>query len=272
MAIKIGIVNQKGGVGKTTTAICLTDALTRIGYKTLLVDFAPQANCSSTFGVKGKEPTVYDAIMKRANIVDVVVKGNDMGDIVPSGEDLKMALCELVNVKAGENRLRTALAPIEDQYDMIVIDSDPTPGIMLDNVLAAVDGVIIPMKAENYSIEGISSLVKDINEAKAELNPDLRIYGALLTMLDEKGTSTHTKISESFDNLSQYNLYPFKTRIRLSKAIPSTQTWVSIDQPKNYSEHRILEAKGSIYKYDNNSGAVDYSNFVRELMEVITSE
>ncbi|AOZ97808.1 ParA family protein [Butyrivibrio hungatei] len=270
MAIKIGIVNQKGGVGKTTTAICLTDALTRIGYRTLLVDFAPQGNCSSTFGVKGQEPNIYDAIMQKTDIRDVVVKGNDMGDIVPSGEPLKAALTELVNVKAGEYRLRRALAPIEDQYDMIVIDSDPAPGIMLDNVLAAVDGVIVPMRAEMYSIDGIGSLIKDINEAKNELNPQLKIYGVLLTML--KDSATHKKISEDFNRLSQYNLYPFKTRIRHSDAISSTQTWVSIDEPKNYSEQRILEAKGSIYKYDNNSGATDYSNFVRELLEVITSE
>jgi chromosome partitioning protein len=87
-----------------------------------------------------------------------------------------------------------------------------------------------------------------------------------------KDSSTHKKISEEFEQLAKFNLYPFKTRIRHSDAIASTQTWPSIGQPKNYSEQRILDAKGSIYKYDNNSGAVDYSNFVKELLEVIAND
>ena len=269
MALKIGVVNQKGGVGKTTTAICLTDALTQIGYKTLLIDFDPQANTTSVFIDEEPEKTVYDCIIKKEPIKNVIVKGNAMGDLIPSSNGLAVAAKELVIGKAGEVKLKNAISEIEDDYEVIVVDSGPTAGIMMDNVLAAVDGVIIPMEPEKFAIDGLTSLIQNINEAREDLNPDLAIYGLLLTKYN-KSKSTHKKTYEQFKNLDDSIIHRFETIIRDTGAIPSVHGFKSIDEPQTKAEERIVSAQGSIFKYgSSNNGSKDYLAFAKELLEVI---
>ena len=270
MALKIGIVNQKGGVGKTTTAICLTDALTQIGYKTLLIDFDPQANSTKVFSVSDPEMTVYDGILKKEPLKNIIVEGNDMGDIIPSSNQLKNAFSELVSVKAGEVKLKNALSKIENDYDVIVIDSGPSAGIMMDNVLTAVDGVVIPMEPETFAIDGLASLLSNIGEIQDELNPNLKVYGVLLTKFD-RSKSIQTNIKEQFKELEKAGVHTFTTTIRNSAAIPKIQGFMNIDEPSNMSEKKVVNSQGSIYKYGTNNGAVDYSNFAKELLEVISN-
>jgi len=270
MAIKIGIVNQKGGVGKTTTAICLTDAFTQIGYKTLLIDFDPQANSSSVFNVTGQENTIYEGILKRAPMKDIIIKGNPMGDIIPSKTDLAKAAAELITGKAGDYKLSKAITLIEDEYDMIVVDSGPTAGIMMDNVLAAVDGVVIPMEAEKFSIDGLQALLANIDEAREDLNPKLSVYGVLLTKFN-KEMGVQKEIAEDFEKLDENIVHKFKTKIRLSAAIPRTQGFMAISNPRTMNDRKTVNSQGSIYNYGINNGSLDYSAFAKELQEVIAN-
>ena len=268
MAMKIGIVNQKGGVGKTTTAICLTDAFTQMGYKTLLIDFDPQGNSSKVFKANECENTIYDGIIGGKNLREIIVTGNDMGDIAPANNRLKRAYNELVVAKAAENKLKKAISEIDTDYEVIIVDSGPSANIMMDNVLTAVDGVVIPMEAEEFAIDGLASLLQNIQEVKEELNPGLKVYGVLLTKYD-KSKSVQKNIKEQFDNLDESVVHTFKTIIRDSAAIPKTQGFMNITNPENMSEQKVVDSQGSIYKYGSNNGAIDYSNFAKELVEVI---
>ncbi len=270
MAIKIGIVNQKGGVGKTTTAICLTDALTQIGYKTLIVDFDPQANVTSVFRAKDRDKTITNAIKNELPFKDIIVKGNTMGDIAPSNEDLADAQESLILEKDGKLKLREVLSTVDEDYDIIVVDSGPTRGIMMYNILAAVDGVVIPMEAETFAIEGLVNLLNNIENAKETLNPDLKVYGVLLSNF-KKGISTQNKINAQFSGIDESIVHTFKTIIRESGAIPSTQGWYNVEQATTWNDKKIMESEGSIYKYGTNNGAIDYSEFAKELLEVIAN-
>lgn len=270
MAIKIGIVNQKGGVGKTTTAICLTDALTQIGYNVLLVDFDPQGNSSKVFLSDENEKTIYDTILKKIPITDIIVSGNDMGDIAPANNKLKAAIDELVNAKARENKLRNAIRPIEDKYDVIIIDSSPSAGVMMDNVLTASDGIVIPMEPETFAIDGLASLLNNIGEVQEELNPSLKVYGVLLTKFERK-KSVQNSIKEQFKGLDESIVHTFNTTIRDSAAIPKVQGFMNISDITNMAEKKVALSQGSIYKYGSNNGAIDYSKFAKELLEVISS-
>ena len=271
MAIKIGIVNQKGGVAKTTTAVCLTDAFTQIGYKTLLVDFDPQANSSKVFGITSPERSIFDGILRDVPAKDLVLTGNDMGDILPSKTvDLETANKELVITKGGDYRLKRVIDQLNDDYEIIIVDSNPSQNIMMDNILASVDGIVIPMEPETFAIDGLQALARNVEEARHNLNPGLKIYGVLLTKYNEK-TAIHRKVKEQFNELREVGFHTFDTIIRKSDAIPNTQSFIHITEAKTYADKQILSAQGSIYKYSKNNGAEDYSNFAQEIMEVISN-
>ena len=270
MAIKIGIVNQKGGVGKTTTAICLTDALTQIGYKVLLIDFDPQGNSSKVFQVNENELTIYDAILKKVPLSEIIVKGNAMGDIAPANNKLKLAIGELINTKARETKLKNAIMPIEKDYDVIVMDSGPSAGIMMDNVLTASNGIIIPMEPETFAIDGLASLLENIGEIQEELNPSLEVYGVLLTKYERK-KSVQSNIKEQFKGLDESIVHTFNTTIRDSAAIPKVQGFMNISDVTKLADKKVALSKGSIYNYGSNNGADDYREFAAELLEVIGS-
>jgi chromosome partitioning protein len=190
MARVISIANQKGGVGKTTTAVNLAASLAIAERKTLLVDADPQGNATSGVGVqKGSiRFSLYDAMVDGRPVADAIVHHDALPhlDVLPATQDLVGAELELVNREGRERALRTALDPIRPAYDVVIIDCPPSLGLITLNVLTASDGVLIPIQCEYYALEGISQLLNTIRLVQQNFNPPLAIDGVLLTMYDAR--------------------------------------------------------------------------------------
>ena len=181
----IAVVNQKGGVGKTTTAVNLTACLHDLGLKVLLCDFDPQANATSGLGIEKRKikHSTYDVVINETSAVEAVVK-TKFGDVLPSSADLAGAAVELIAMEAPNQRLKNALAPLKNDYDLIFIDCPPSLEMLTLNALAAADGILVPVQCEYYALEGLSDLMATLRAVKKRINPNLEIFGVALTMFD----------------------------------------------------------------------------------------
>jgi chromosome partitioning protein len=190
MSHVIAIANQKGGVGKTTTAINLGASLAVAEKRTLVVDIDPQGNATSGLGVEGREslPTVYDVLIGDRSVDESILREVHFPclDVIPSTRDLVGAEIELVNAPQRETILRRALQDIREQYDYILVDCPPSLGLLTLNTLTAADSVLIPIQCEFYALEGLSQLLSTVRLVQKGLNPRLDIEGVLLTMYDER--------------------------------------------------------------------------------------
>ena len=247
----IAFSNQKGGVGKTTTAINLAAYVSVWKKKVLIVDFDPQGNATSGFGVEKNrlEQTCYDVLMGDCTAKDVIIP--TMMDnlwIMPSNSDLAGAEVDLVNVPARESVLKRALAPIKDKYDYIFIDCPPSLGLLTLNALVASDGVIIPIQSEFFALEGVTQLMYTINIVKQRLNPQLSINGVVLTMFDTRTVLSKQVTSEIFKYFSD-KIYtvPVPRNIKLVES-PSFGVPVVLHAPRS-------------------SGALAYQALARQFIE-----
>lgn len=185
----IAISSQKGGVGKTTTAINLGACLAQESRRVLLVDIDPQGNASSGLGINGNDQktTIYEALINQVDLAGAIVPTALSNlDLVPSGQRLSGAEVELVGMMARETRLRTLLNPVRSDYDFVVIDCPPSLGLLTVNALTAADSVLIPLQCEYLALEGLTQLIGAIRLVQDHLNPGLRIEGVLLTMFDAR--------------------------------------------------------------------------------------
>ena len=227
----IAIANQKGGVGKTTTAVNLCCALKMKGKRGLLLDCDPQGNSSSGMGVdKHSTPSAYELITKTADILDCIRK-TPYGDVIPSNKELSGATVELVNKVRREYVLKDALQLVYNDYDYIFIDCPPSLELLTLNALVAADSVLIPMQCEYYALEGIADLMTTIKLCNKRLNPSLKIQGIVLTMYDSRTNLTQQvafELKEYFGGKVYETVIP--RSVRLSEAPSHGKPGVAYDK------------------------------------------
>ena len=195
----VAIFNQKGGVGKTTTAVNLTAGLGQLGKKVLIVDIDPQGNTTSGFGINKQKSTVtsYEVLVETASISQAVIKTEYKNvDIIPSKSDLAGAEIELADAERRESRLRSSLLQLREEYDYIFIDCPPSLGLISINALNSADSVLVPIQCEFFAMEGLSQLMATIRQVKRSYNPLLELEGILLTMYDGRLNLTQQVVGE----------------------------------------------------------------------------
>ena len=252
MAQIISLVNQKGGVGKTTTAINLAQYLAESGRLVLLVDLDPQANATSGMGVDPKtvQGSIYDLMIRQAPLEQIIKQTGTTGyDLIPSAPDLSGAAVELAAAREREYWLKRVLDKAKEHYDYIIIDSPPSLDLLTINGLVAADGIIIPVQCEYYALEGLSRLLETISLIRRGLNPNLEIVGALLTMYDKRNRLARQVVREVQDN--------FPGRV-FTSVIPRN---VKLSEAPSFGK--------SILDFANLSkGAKSYSNLAKELIQL----
>ena len=199
MAYVISVVNQKGGVGKTTTAVNLGAFLAKKRKKVLIIDLDPQGNATSGYGFEKSslENTVYDLLVNEEDIANVITNTNVKNvEMCPTNINLAGAEVELVSAISRETILKRAIEPVLDKYDYIIVDCPPSLGLLTINALTACDGVIVPIQGEYYALEGLAQLVDTINMIKKKLNPVIGIMGVVITMHDRRTQLTKQVVEE----------------------------------------------------------------------------
>ena len=196
MGKNIAVVNQKGGVGKTTTAVNLTAALHELGLRVLLCDFDPQANASSGLGVDKRKAkhSIYDVVINGVAVESAIIK-TPFGDVLPSSPNLAGAAVELISADHREHQLEKALESVKNEYDVIFIDCPPSLEMLTLNGLCAADSILVPVQCEYFALEGLSDLMSTLRMVKRRINPKLEIFAVALTMYDGR-TNFSAQVAE----------------------------------------------------------------------------
>ena len=204
----LAVTNQKGGVGKTTTAVNLSACLAALGQRVLMIDLDPQGNATTGCGVVKREalPTVYQILIGRSTLIDARIKTDFGFDVLPANRELAGAEVELIEMGGREFRLRDALAPVLDEYDFILMDCPPALNMLTVNGLVAAEAVMIPMQCEYYALEGLTDLVATLKKVRANLNSRLEIEGLLRTLFDPRSTLTQQGLRRTRRALWQQGL------------------------------------------------------------------
>ena len=224
MGRTIAIANQKGGVGKTTTAINLSASLAAKGKKVLVIDTDPQGNTTSGYGIEKNdlENTIYELILGECSIQECIIKDVIQGvSLIPSNVNLAATEIELIGVDKKEFILRNEVDWIKDQYDFIVIDCPPSLNMLTINSMTTADSVLVPIQCEYYALEGLSQLIHTVNLVKERLNPDLEMEGIVFTMYDSR-TNLSTQVVENVKSHLNQNIYktmiPRNIRLEIGRA------------------------------------------------------
>jgi len=246
---KIAVVNQKGGVGKTTTVVNLSTAFAQQGKKVLVVDGDSQANATSGFGINARKmKNLYHVLIGEADIDDVIVHIKDAGvDLVPSSPDLIGVDAEIKDFDHWELFLKNALEKVEGRYDYIFIDAPPSLGTLTILILAAADSVLIPVQAEYYALEGVAQLLETITHVRRTINPSLKLKGFLITMFDRR-----TKLAEHVEE-------------EIRRIFPNLVFETVIPRSVRLAEAPSYGLPGVIYD-PTSAGAQAYINLAKEML------